>query len=262
MKRDFTKSTSIEKPGSTLTSGTEKPLAVGISPIKVTVALLCISVLLLLGNLVSVYLIASGKNSQSVLLWYTAWYFDFNGESNFPAFFSTLALMFAALLNLVIYRFLKTNAAADSTYWLVLGLIFAFLSIDENVQLHEAIAKHLRPVLPTDFNGFFYWAWVVPYSVVALAVAAYFFTFVLNLPKKTRTLFIASGLLFMLGALGLEFIEGYYFKLYGLDHLINKILYCIEELFEMWGIIIFIYALLDYARSLNIRLRFNPQENA
>lgn len=230
------------------------------SPYHVAKFLLIISLLLLVGNLVSIYLVSSGKNNLSLTFWYIAWYFDFNGEANFPAYFSTIILMLAALLNYLLYLHSKKEKNAESKYWLVLAFIFTFLSIDENVQFHEAIAKHLTPALPTDLNGFIIWSWVVPYSIFVLAFAAYFFKFILNLPLKTKKMIILSGVIFVFGALGLEFFEGYFYKLYGLDHIINKVLYCIEELFEMWGIILFIYALLDYITFKKVHLNFTSTE--
>lgn len=226
------------------------------SPYHVARFLLIISLLLLVGNLVSIYLVNSGKINLSLLNWYTAWYFDFNGEANFPAYFSTIILLFAALLNFLLFLHNRIEKSTDFKYWLVLAIIFTFLSIDENVQFHEHIAQHLTPALPTDLNGFLIWSWVVPYSVFVLAVVIYFLKFILSLPLKTKNLIILSGALFVFGALGLEFFEGYFYKLYGLDHIINKTLYCIEELFEMWGIILFIYALLDYIVLRGVRMTF------
>ena len=187
-------------------------------------------------------------------------YFDLNLENNFPSFFSALILAFSALLLLIIYFYEKINNIKSARYWLVLGLIFIFLSFDESIQIHEDLAKFIRPKLATDLSGFLYWAWVVPYAFFVLAVVIYFMRFVLNLPTFTRNLFFLSGFIYISGALGLELLEGYFFKLYGLNHIYNRILYFTEELMEMMGVTIFIYALLKYmaSHSIIISIRQKP----
>lgn len=181
-------------------------------------------------------------------------FFDFNLENNFPTWFSVLILAFAAVLLFIIYAYKKKNNIKGAFYWLVLGLIFIFLSLDESVQIHEEVARIVRPgVENKDASGLLYWAWVVPYSVFVIVVVGFFLRFVLSLPTHTRNLFFLSGFMFVSGALGLEFLEGYFFKLYGLDHIYNRILYFIEELLEMGGVTLFIYALLDYMAAYKIR---------
>jgi hypothetical protein len=174
-------------------------------------------------------------------------YFDFNGESNIPAFFSSIILLIAGGLLLLIHTQQKNYTESKPTrHWLILGWIFMFMAVDENVQIHEHIADFVRPQLGNDLSGLLHWAWVVPYAILTLAVVAYFIGFVLRLPPYTRNLIIVAGALFVTGALGLELVEGYLYKRYGIDHLYNRILYCIEELMEMTGVVLFIYALLYY----------------
>jgi len=57
---------------------------------------------------------------------------------------------------------------------------------------------------------------------------------------------LISGALFLIGALGFEMLGGRYYKLHESSTILIKVLYTIEELLEMLGIAIFIYALLSY----------------
>ncbi len=191
--------------------------------------------------------------------WYVVRYFDLNQEDNFPSFFSALILAFAALLLFLIYDHQRSIHAKKTIYWLVLGLIFVFMSTDECIQIHEEIAKIIRPKMGNDHGGLLYWAWVVPYAVVVLGVVIYFLRFVLSLPKFTRNMFFLSGFIFVSGALGLEMLEGYFFKLYGLDHIYNRILYFVEETMEMGGVTLFIYALLDFMAVSSLRVSFDQK---
>ncbi len=136
------------------------------------------------------------------------------------------------------------------------------MALDESVQIHEYIAEVVRPRLPTDLRGLLYWAWVVPYGVLALAVAAYFIGFVLQLPIITRNLFLLSGAMFVSGAIGLELFEGYFYKLYHINHIYNKALYCAEELLEMSAVVVFIYALLDYLAAARAQVYITSSDNS
>ncbi|WP_018479106.1 hypothetical protein [Pontibacter roseus] len=190
-------------------------------------------------------------------------YFDFNGESNIPAFFSSIILLLSAAILFLIYKQRRHQGKTRYTrQWLLLGLLFVFLAVDENVQLHEHVAEFVRPQLGNDLSGFLHWAWVVPYAVLTVAVMFYFLRFVLHLPPFTRRLVFIAGALFVTGALGLELFEGYLYKRYGIDHLYNRILYCLEELMEMSGVVLFIYALLHYLAQRDTQVALVPKENA
>lgn len=192
---------------------------------------------------------AWSRTAKNIIKW-----FDFNLESNVPTWFSVIILAFAAMLFFIIYCHKKRSLIKGAHYWLTLCFIFLFLSMDESVQVHEEVAKILQPSVGTKLSGFLYWAWVVPYGVFVIAAAVYFLRFVVSLPVQTRNLFILAGGLYVFGALILEFPEGYFYLKYGLDHIYNRILYFVEELCEMSGVSVLIYALLNYMASNNIVL--------
>lgn len=224
-----------------------------ISPKKITRFLVVSIFLLLLGHIAAFienYVRhAYSRTAKNIIRW-----FDFNLENNVPTWFSVLILAFAAILLLVIYLHKKNIGSKDALYWLMLGFIFIFLSMDESVGVHEEVAEILRPKLGDNASSIFHWAWVIPYGIAVIAFGLYFLRFVLSLPKQTRNLFILSGAMFLTGALGLEFIEGYLYVHYGLDHIYNRILYCIEELCEMGGVTLFIYALLNYMETNKVSI--------
>lgn len=166
-------------------------------------------------------------------------------DSNIPTFFSSLNLTVASLLLFIIH----STGKRDSNHWLYLCLIFLFLAVDESAQIHETfgglagqeVNSYLGEVPP-----FLSWAWMVPYAVLTVLVGLYFLKFTLKLPGKTRALFFLSGGVYVFGALFLEFLESHFDTVYGPENLVNKFLFPIEEVLEMTGVIIFIYALLDY----------------
>ncbi|MBL0355531.1 MAG: multidrug transporter [Chitinophagaceae bacterium] len=232
--------------------------AVSFSPKRVLKLLLLAMFILLLGH-VAAFTEDYVRHAYSRTAKNIIRLFDFNLENNVPTWFSLLILAFAAVLLFVIYIYKKRNHIKGAFYWLALGAIFVFLSIDESVQIHEEVARILRPKLSNDVSGLLYWAWVVPYGLFVIGGGIFFMRFILGLPKFTRNLFFVSGFMFVSGALGLEFIEGYFYKNYGLNHIYNRILYCIEELLEMGAVTLFIYALLDYMAANKIQISLTAE---
>lgn len=232
-------------------SGREDTKTIIVSPAAVTRVLVYCIVLLALGHIVAFiedYVRhAYSRLAKNIIRW-----FDFNLESNVPTWFSVILLAFAALLFFIIYTQKKAFQIKGAHYWLTLSLIFVFISVDESVQVHEEVAKILRPSVTNDLSGLLYWAWVIPYGIFAIAAAIYFMRFVLSLPARIKNLFFIAGGMYLFGALLLELAEGYFFKLYGLDHIYNRILYFIEELCEMGGVTVLIYALLTYIADYKI----------
>jgi hypothetical protein len=80
---------------------------------------------------------------------------------------------------------------------------------------------------------------------VAIFVLGYY-RFLMLLPRRTRSLFIAAGTIFVGGALGVEAVSGMQASLHGQQNLTYHAIITAEELFEMAGIVVFVYALLDY----------------
>lgn len=234
-------------------TSSENNTAIQVVPRKVFNFLLGMIFLLLCGHLTAfVYDFVLQRYTKAGML--IIRYFDFNLENNFPTWFSVLLLATSAMLLFIIFCYHKKAKSNTAYFWLILSLIFVFLSIDESVQIHETVAELLRPKLATDIKGFLYWAWVVPYSIIVLVLGLFFLRFVLGLPAFTRKMFIIASAVFITGALLLEFPEVYFYKIYGLNHIYNRMLYCIEELCEMSGASLFIYALLDYMESHKIKI--------
>lgn len=244
------------------TSTIETSEKVVLTPRKIVQWLAIIILVLLIANITGIIL-------ESVLQYDSRFtrllvrYFDFNLESNIPSFFSSVILLIASGLLLLIHTQQKNYSESTPTkHWLILGLIFMFMAVDENVQIHEHVAEFVRPQLGNDLSGLLHWAWVVPYAFLTLAVVVYFIGFVLRLPPYIRNLILVAGALFVTGALGLELVEGYLYKRYGLDHIYNRILYCLEELMEMSGVTLFIYALLHYLGMHRTQVTIMPDDRS
>ena len=171
--------------------------------------------------------------------------FNLDLERNLPTFFSTILLLMASLANFIIYIY-KKNKSEKSLGWLILFIIFLFLSFDEIASIHEQTDPIVKGFIAT--SGIFYFAWVIPYTVMLILLAILYSRFILALPKKTKLLFILSGLIYVSGAIGIEMISAAVAERYG-ERLYYDILATIEETLEMIGVTVFIYSLLSYMKE-------------
>lgn len=79
-----------------------------------------------------------------------------------------------------------------------------------------------------------------------VAVALIFFRMIVQLPSPVRRLFILAALMYLSGAIVMETVGGHYVTAWGHDSLRYALCTTAEELLEMMGVVVFIYALLSY----------------
>jgi hypothetical protein len=141
---------------------------------------------------------------------------------------------------------------------MALSAIFVALSVDEIASFHERSIDSLRAALGA--NGLLYYPWVLIGGACALAVLLIYLPFLRRLPARTRILFLIAGSIYVIGALGMEMIGGWHASKHGVDNLTFATLAHIEEGLELAGMLLFLYALLDYlrAKAPAITLHFEP----
>ena len=167
--------------------------------------------------------------------------FNLNDEFNAPAFFSSFILFYSAVL-LGKITFLKRR---DRYYyeWAGLSFTFFYLALDEAFSIHEGM-KYARKILVLDKdNALYNDAWVFIGMAFITVFLLIYLRFLKSLNKRVQSLFLLSAGIYILGALGLEIIGGYWEFFQGKDF-IHAFLVSIEELLEMFGIILFINTLL------------------
>ena len=181
--------------------------------------------------------------------------FDMNRENNVPTWYSgTAMLCTAAALGVV--AFAKVQAGDPfRRHWVVLALLFVYLSLDELTHIHENWGDALNAPLAQLRNrdvlgGSLRNLWVLPAIVVAGVVGLFFLRFLLHLPARTRALFFVSGVTFVFAAVGMEMV-GASFSAAGLREAPQfMVLATIEETLEMSSIALFFYAVLLYAAAI------------
>ena len=169
-------------------------------------------------------------------------------EGNITSWFSALLFFLCALLLAFIAKTKKGMAQPYLRHWNFLTLIFIFFSVDEAARIHELTIKPLQSVF--NLSGIFHYAWVIVAIPFLVLFVISYLKFLLDLPKTTRNLFIISGALYVAGALGFEMIGGYYLSrsVGGID--ITPIIITVEELLENLGLVLFIYTLLTYLKTI------------
>ena len=210
-----------------------------IKPKQVFIALLIIISFLLFLNIISVISrsVFDLYDYNAVKIIYHM--FDFDMERNFPTLYSSLTLFISSLLLLIIAMKHK-SMGSDYLGWFGLMLIFFYIGFDEIAMIHEKVSPLMREELNT--TGALHFAWIIPYGVLTAIIAVLYIRFLLRLPKKIMILFIMSGAIFVSGAIGFEMLEGIVHE----DKLLYSVFYTVEEFLEMFGVALFIYALLSY----------------
>lgn len=185
---------------------------------------------------------------------YLVRFFDLDGEWNLPTFYQSSSLLFCSFMLAIIALGMRRKGSPFYNHWRFLSFIFILLALDETVQLHEQIITPLRNLLHA--GGFFYYAWVVPESIFVVVFFIAYLKFLIQLSNKNRWLFMISGGLYVFGALGWELIGGYYAEAFGKTSLTYALLTDAEELFEMIGILIFLYTLMNFIKTEFKSVRF------
>jgi len=177
-------------------------------------------------------------------------------EASIPNWFSSVLLLASAA---VLFAIGAARRRADSLYWIGLGIVFVGLSLDEAAALHDLASPFFAGVFTAlarlvggPFIGLAHkpnYAWEIPGAIFCLVVAAAYVPFLKRLPRRTRTGFVAAGAVYVGGAIGVDFIEGWYSGLHGPRTAIFVALVTCEEALEMVGATLFLYALLRYAAA-------------
>lgn len=170
-------------------------------------------------------------------------------ESNLPSFFNTVLLLMAAALLFIIFLLYKHYRNSVIKYhWLLLSLIFLFLSVDESISIHESLTQIL-PQFGIGGNGYLKFAWVIPYSVAVLLICLFFIRLLKSLQKPVRLGFVLSGIIYITGAIAFEMIGAGIAENKGVKNISYALATSCEEILEMVGLIIFLYSILKHIRS-------------
>ena len=169
------------------------------------------------------------------------WYFDVGREYNMATWYNSgLWLLLGGLAAMI--------ALAGPSFrrsWWLLAVVALLASVDEYLEIHERFdvpGDRLAALLPFDV-GF---TWVLVGAPIALVIGLLLLRLVLSLPLRALIGILLGGALFLVGAVGVESLNGRH--LAASDWIVdNRYIYgtMIEELLEMSGIALALAALIS-----------------
>lgn len=169
--------------------------------------------------------------------------FSLSYEANVPTWYATVLLFACSML-------LASIAGAEGISrrksWAALAAIFAYLSLDEAIEIHELLAYLVPPT-----GGLLHFGWVIPGAALTLLAGLAFLPFVRSLPSLTRWRFVLAGAIYVGGALGMELLLGWWADTHGDDNLGYGVIDFIEESMELAGASLFLLALDDERRRVS-----------
>lgn len=176
--------------------------------------------------------------------------FSLQKEQNVPTLFSTCLFLLSSIISLFISY--DKSEKGKRKYWVGLALIMGFLAVDETAEIHEKSMYVTRSFFDT--SGYLYYAWIIPWFAFAFLVFLVYIRFLLMLPRKTAFLFLLAGAVFLLGAGGLEAVEGKIDEGGGYMNKTYILAFTVQETLEMLGISILIYASINYLEKANMTI--------
>ncbi|HYP15353.1 MAG TPA: hypothetical protein VEQ63_15605 [Bryobacteraceae bacterium] len=218
-------------------SGTRNPTAsIPIESVMRTLA--AAALLVCLGGVLATFGKALGFTSPTYLL--EAFHLDL--ETTLPTWFTSMLLLLGAVLLAAVAS--SEHTGPFGAHWKFLAICFLFLSIDEKISFHEYVSIRLHEVLKT--GGVFWFAWVVAAIPVVICMTIAYSKLVFSLPRRVRNLSILAGACYVTGALGMEMAAGLWVDGRGMEGLVYAALICIEEVLEITGALLWVFALLQY----------------
>ena len=176
---------------------------------------------------------------------------DLTVEGNVPSWYSGTQLVLIGALMLGLAANLPRKRA--STVVLVLtGLLFAFLSLDELVSLHEKFGRFLEDLGPergdTAFGVTGVWFIVVaPAFVLVVAGLAYAGRELITGRRRVQLLYLAGLVLFVGSFAGLELLVNFVSER-------EREIEVLEETGEMFGATVLLWATYELLRSHGVRV--------
>ena len=167
-------------------------------------------------------------------------------EGNVPTWYSTALLLLACGICWVVAANIRAEGGRSATYWSGLSAILAAMSLDETASLHEKLPAVVSSLLRDPPIARV--SWVAFAAPIAGVVLAAYLPFLRRLSARTRWLFLLAGVIYTCGALGTEYLgQRWLLSEYGRKSLPYQFAMGTEEAMEMVGVIVLIYALLDYS---------------
>src|SRR5262249_20290107 len=153
---------------------------------RITKGLVLTIALLLIAHLISEAVAALGHEPLKL-----RHFFSLNMEANPGAWFSSVQLLFCAILLTVIAR--KGYGNSHPAYWGVLAIVFYYLALDEGAQIHEL----LTPIANRSLGSHVRHGWVIIVLPIVAVVGLFSLRFLFQLPRWVAIQFLIGGVIYV-----------------------------------------------------------------
>lgn len=175
-----------------------------------------------------------------------------DSELTIPAFYSSLVMLAAIGVMLVIAWAAREAGQPDRGRWLLLALIFAAMAVDESASLHETLMTPIRETF--GLTGLFFYAWVVPAGIGVALIGLYYLPFLFRLKRSSAVLIVLAGAVYLSGALGIEMLGGAIDSAGEKSSPLFSLVMVIEEGCELWGLTLLFFALVRHLGMITARV--------
>lgn len=172
--------------------------------------------------------------------------FDFDDESSVPTWVSQfIFLLLGASAFLLAYL---EKQRLKKLMWSLIGVVSMLGSLDEVAALHENILQAIHLSFFKDAESTLLAnAWVIVLPFVIAAAAVFMYVAVSLFPKKTIRLFAVAATVYLTGAVCIDIIASA--DTMWSSFVSQGLLVAAEELLELIGLSIGLYATIDYLES-------------
>lgn len=181
--------------------------------------------------------------------------FHVDFENNVPTLVA-VGLLVSSALTCAWASVLETARPRHRGTWALLALLFLFLAADEALSLHE----QLNAVTKAQFSEYDLplFAWIIPYSIAVLLIGAYLLRWFLELDRHLQVSLLLSGGIFLMGAIGLEYIASGLYESLPEDREVYRtlsidLLATVEEACEFIGVSLFLHTMVKRLGAVRLR---------
>ncbi len=171
--------------------------------------------------------------------------FNIDQEQSITKFYSAVTLLLCSGLLLIIAMAKKDDHTRNYLYWSGLVTIFLFFALAKTTAIQEYLFTPIQLALHLTKIQFY----ALAYGIVVILFPVIYLKFLLSLPRQTMFLFAIGGTVFVAGAFGIDLIAAYLGKLFDHQTVVYIVLTILEQVFELVGVIVFLYALMLYIGS-------------
>ena len=172
-------------------------------------------------------------------------FFSLSYEENLSTWVSSSLLFSCGVLLTLVASARRRERAPFQAHWWGLAVGFFYISLDELVQIHENLNTSLR------FGpGALHFGWVVPATGLVVGLAITYLRFLRELPENVRRRFTLAGAIYVGGALGTEFLLGYWTSIAGDQNFTYAMIDLVQESMELIGVSVFLLSLIGFFEIL------------